>query len=91
MDRLHVCGLFSVFGVRRPADCDSCPMWPRERTGRSGDIAAKLDGQRQSQSLWVLTRGTARSGSRRKTSESLAAQPSGFGGDQTRAPATDCV
>ena len=52
---------------------------------------AKLDRQRQSQSLWVLTRGTARSGSKRKTPESLAAQPSGFGGGQTRAPATDCV
>ena len=52
-------------------------MWPRETTARSGDIVAEYDGQRQSQSLWVLQRGTARSGSMRKTPESLAAETTG--------------
>jgi hypothetical protein len=66
-------------------------MWPRETKARSGDIVAEYNRQRQNQSLWVLTRGTARSGSKRKTSESLAAQPTGFGCGQTRAAGADCV
>jgi hypothetical protein len=66
-------------------------MWLRETTARSGDIVARLGRKKaEPKSLGF----DARHRTERfeaKNPESLTAQPSGFGGGQTRAPATDCV
>lgn len=58
-------------------------------SGLSGDIVAQWNRQRRSQSLWVLQWSAARSVPQRKIPESLAAQTTGFGDDQTRAPPVD--